>query len=303
MVLGVTGAVSLMQPLAARLSTPVLEEVVRSCGLSDDDGRRIAEKYTEAFAPWVENSFPGLLANVVAGRIANRFGLGGINSTVDAACAASLSAVRVAIAELVEGRADLMLTGGCDTENSIFIYLCFSKAARCRARRRSGPFDASADGTLLGEGIGMIALKRLADAERDGDRDLRGDQRHRRSSDGRHKSIYAPREEGQRLALDRAYDDAQCSPSDVGLRGPRHRHRRRRPHRASALGGLLTEHGAAAPLGAPSAASSRRSGTPRRRGRGGPDEARARRCTRRCCRRRSASRPRPRRAGLPNSPF
>ncbi|WP_018331312.1 type I polyketide synthase [Actinomycetospora chiangmaiensis] len=245
-VLGVTGPVPLMHPLAARLSTPVLREVVRSCGLSEDDGRRIADTYAQAFAPWVENSFPGLLPNVTAGRVANRLGLGGMNSTVDAACAASLSAIRVAVAELVDGRADLMLTGGADTENSIFIYLCFAKVGALSHTDRIRPFDASADGTLIGEGIGMLALKRLADARRDGDRVYAVISGLGSSSDGRHKSIYAPRAEGQRLALERAYDDAQLSPSELGLVeahatgtavGDR--------TELTALGGLLTDHGAA----------------------------------------------------------
>jgi polyketide-type polyunsaturated fatty acid synthase PfaA len=216
-VLGVTGPVQLTHPLAARLSTPILKEVVRSCGLTDADAEAIADRYTAAFAPWEENTFPGLLGNVTAGRVANRLGLGGMNSTVDAACAASLSAVRVAIAELVDGRADMMITGGCDTENSIFMYLCFSKTGALSRQDRIRPFDRSADGTLLGEGIGMLALKRLADAERDGDRIYSVIRGIGSSSDGRAKSIYSPRVEGQRLALERAYADADCSPASVEL--------------------------------------------------------------------------------------
>ncbi|WP_242606728.1 type I polyketide synthase [Protofrankia symbiont of Coriaria ruscifolia] len=216
-VLGVTGPVPLMHPLAARLSTPVLKEVVRSCGLTESDAQAIAAKYVQAFAPWEENSFPGLLANVVAGRVANRMGLGGMNCTVDAACAASLSAVRMAVAELVDGRAEMMIAGGADTENSIFGYMCFSKTHALSKSGRIRPFDDSADGTLIGEGIGMIALKRLADAERDGNRIYAVIRGIGSSSDGRSKSIYAPRAEGQRLALARAYADADCSPASVEL--------------------------------------------------------------------------------------
>ncbi|WP_054814619.1 type I polyketide synthase [Nocardia arizonensis] len=216
-VLGVAGPTTLSHPLAARLSTPVLKEVVRSCGLTQSDAERIAEKYTAAFAPWEENSFPGLLGNVIAGRVANRLDLGGMNCTVDAACASSLSAVHVAISELVSGRADMMITGGCDTENSIFGYMCFSKVG---ALSRSGvikPLDDAADGTLVGEGIGMLALKRLEDARRDGDRVYAVIRGMGSSSDGRFKSIYAPRAEGQQAALRRAYEDADCSPASVEL--------------------------------------------------------------------------------------
>ncbi|EIV91654.1 type I polyketide synthase [Frankia sp. QA3] len=216
-VLGTTGPVPLMHPLAARLSTPVLREAVRSCGLSEADADAISRKYVEAFAPWEENSFPGLLANVVAGRVANRLGLGGMNTTVDAACAASLSAVRLAVAELVDGRADTMITGGVDTENTIFIYLCFSKVQALSKSGTISPFSDDADGTLLGEGIGMLALRRLADARRDGNRIYAVIRGIGSSSDGRSKSIYAPRAEGQRVALERAYHDADCSPASVEL--------------------------------------------------------------------------------------
>uniref|UniRef100_UPI00247978DC beta-ketoacyl synthase N-terminal-like domain-containing protein n=1 Tax=Nocardia takedensis TaxID=259390 RepID=UPI00247978DC len=216
-VLGTTGPVPLMHPLAARLSTPVLEEAARSVGLSDEDAKAISAKFVAAYAPWEENSFPGLLANVVAGRVANRLGLGGINCTVDAACAASLAAIRTAIAELQDGRADMVLTGGVDTENTIFIYMCFSKVGALSPTGQISPFSDAANGTLLGEGITMLALRRLEDARRDGNRIYAVIRGLGSSSDGRAKSIYAPRAEGQRLALQRAYADADCSPGDVEL--------------------------------------------------------------------------------------
>ncbi|GAA4827398.1 hypothetical protein GCM10025787_01740 [Saccharopolyspora rosea] len=216
-VLGVTGANSLTQPLALRLQTPHLKEVVRSCGLSERDAEEIAAKFVAKLAPWQENSFPGMLGNVVAGRIANRFDFGGTNCTVDAACASSLAALRMAVGELASGRADLMITGGCDAENTILMYMCFSKTPAFSRNEVVRPFDEAADGTLIGEGIGMLALKRLADAERDGDRIysvLRGIGT---SSDGRFKSIYAPRAEGQARALRRAYAEAGFGPDQVGL--------------------------------------------------------------------------------------
>ncbi len=216
-VLGITGANQLTQPLTARLQSPVLKEVVRSCGLSDKDAEEIVAKFRLAYAPWEENSFPGMLGNVVAGRVANRLDLGGINMTIDAACASSLGAVRTAVSELLEGRSDTMLVGGCDAENTIFMYLCFSKTPALSKSGRIRPFDKDADGTLIGEGIGMLALRRLADAERDGNQIyavLRG---MGTSSDGRFKSIYAPRKEGQMVALRRAYEDADCAPSSIEL--------------------------------------------------------------------------------------
>lgn len=135
-VLGVTGANQLTQPLSARLQTPVIKEVVRSCGLSERDADEIAEKFKLAFAPWEENSFPGMLGNVVAGRIANRLDLGGTNMTIDAACASSLGAVKAAVSELLERRSDMMLVGAA-TPRTPSSCTCAS-ARRPRSPRPAG---------------------------------------------------------------------------------------------------------------------------------------------------------------------
>ena len=95
--------------------------------MAEEDIPHIVDKMKKAYIGWNENSFPGLLGNVISGRITNRFDLGGINSVVDAACAASLSAIKMSLSELVEGRCDMMLTGGVDTDNSPFMYMSFSK--------------------------------------------------------------------------------------------------------------------------------------------------------------------------------
>ncbi len=90
-----------------------------AAGFRGADRQAIVEKIKLAYIRWEENSFPGLLGNVIAGRIANRFDLGGINCVVDAACAQSpRRAVQMAVSELIEGRCDMMITGGVDTDNS-----------------------------------------------------------------------------------------------------------------------------------------------------------------------------------------
>lgn len=216
-VFGMTGTGTLQHGLSARLQTPVLRKVLRHSGVSEADADVITGRFAKAFAPWAENSFPGLLGNIVAGRIANRFDLGGLNCTVDAACGSSLAAVHVAVSELESGRADLMLTGGCDIENTIFMYLCFASTTVLSRGDHIKPFDDGSDGTLLGEGIGMLALKRLADAERDGDRIYAVIRGIGSSSDGRYTSIYSPRVEGQMRALRRAHADAGIEPESVGL--------------------------------------------------------------------------------------
>ena len=216
-VLGIGGGQKLVTPLTARLEYPVWEKILKSSGLSEADTEKIIEKIKLAYIPWEENSFPGMLGNVVAGRIANRLDLGGMNCVVDAACASSLSALRMALSELTECRSDMMILGGVDTDNTIFMYMCFSKTPAFSRKGQIRPFDAEADGMLIGEGLGMLVLKRLADAERDGDRIYAVIKGMGSSSDGKYKSIYAPRSSGQALALRRAYEDANVEPQTVGL--------------------------------------------------------------------------------------
>ena len=217
-VLGMVGIGSkLAIALMSRLQYPVWEKVLRSYGISADDTQQIIQKIKLAYPSWEENAFPGSIGNVVAGRIANRLDLGGINCVVDAACGSSLAAIRLAVSELIEGRADMMLAGGVDTDNSIGTYMCFSKTPAFSKAENVRPFDQDSDGMMVGEGIGMVLLKRLADAERDGDRIYAVIKAIGTSSDGRYKSIYAPRSSGQALALSRAYEEAGYSPSTVGL--------------------------------------------------------------------------------------
>ena len=117
----------MITPLTSRLQYPVWERALKSSGIADEDVDGIIEKMKLAYIRWEENSFPGMLGNVIAGRIANRLDLGGMNCVVDAACASSMGAMKLAVSDLVEGRSDMMITGGVDTDNSPFMYMCFSK--------------------------------------------------------------------------------------------------------------------------------------------------------------------------------
>jgi acyl transferase domain-containing protein/NAD(P)H-dependent flavin oxidoreductase YrpB (nitropropane dioxygenase family)/NAD(P)-dependent dehydrogenase (short-subunit alcohol dehydrogenase family) len=166
---------------------------------------------------WTEDSFPGILLNVVAGRVANRFDLGGVNYTVDAACASSLAAVYMGARELETGASDMVIVGGGDTVQNHFAFLCFSKTHALSPTGRCRTFDEKADGIAISEGIAVIVLKRLADAERDGDHIYAVLKGIAGSSDGRDKSLTAPRPDGQALALERAYAKAGFSPSTVEL--------------------------------------------------------------------------------------
>ncbi|MBL7549255.1 SDR family oxidoreductase [Frankia sp. AgB1.9] len=162
-------------------------------------------------------TFTGILGNIVASRISNRLDLGGPAYVVDAACASSLAALDLACKELRFGSADVMLCGGADLHNGVLDYLLFSSVGALSPTGRARPFAADADGTTLGEGVACVVLKRLADAERDGDRVYAVIKGLGSASDGRSLGLTAPRPEGQELALERAYRNAGVSPAEVGL--------------------------------------------------------------------------------------
>jgi acyl transferase domain-containing protein len=166
---------------------------------------------------FTEDTFPGHLANVIAGRVANRLNLGGPNFTVDAACASSLAAVDVACKHLADQTADVMLCGAVDLHNSIGDFLMFGSVQALSPTGRAAAFDATADGTALGEGVACLVLKRLADADRDGDRVYAVIRGVGAASDGRARSLTAPLTDGQVRAMRQAYRNAGISPREVGL--------------------------------------------------------------------------------------
>ena len=202
------GSLEALQFVISRMQRPVWKKALQEFGLSSADTELICDKIANSYVPWQEATFPGLLGNVVAGRVANRFNLGGTNCVVDAACATSLAALSMATSELQLGSADMVITGGIDTLNDINMFMCFSKVQALSLDGDCRPFSNKADGTILGEGLGMLALKRLSDAERDGNPIYALIRGVGTSSDGRSKSIYAPLASGQSKAILRAYEMA-----------------------------------------------------------------------------------------------
>jgi acyl transferase domain-containing protein/NAD(P)-dependent dehydrogenase (short-subunit alcohol dehydrogenase family) len=216
-ILGVTGALELVVPLGARLGHPHWWRALRAAGVDESTASKVVQNISDSYVSWQENSFPGLLGNVVAGRIANRLDLHGTNCVTDAACASSLAAIHLSMLELRSGRSDLVISGGVDTFNDIFMYMCFSKTPALSPSGDARPFDSQADGTVLGEGIGLVVLKRLSDAVRDGDRIYARILSIGTSSDGKGAAIYAPTAAGQQRCLQDAYQQAGVAPCSIGL--------------------------------------------------------------------------------------
>ncbi|MBI4061219.1 MAG: type I polyketide synthase [Elusimicrobia bacterium] len=160
------------------------------------------------------NAANRFVAGLPGGVLTKAFGLGGGSWTLDAACASSLYALKFAMEELRAGRADAMLAGGVARPQSLYTQMGFSQLRALSASGTPSPFDAAADGLVVGEGAGLFVLKRLSDARRDGDR-VRGVLLSGGLSNDVGGSLLAPNTVGQLRAMRAAYQEAELSPSQI----------------------------------------------------------------------------------------
>jgi acyl transferase domain-containing protein/phosphopantetheinyl transferase (holo-ACP synthase) len=191
-----------------------------SSALPGLDESKLAEvrEYLESRLPQFNADIaPGLVPNVMTGRIANRLNLKGPNYLIDAACASSLLAVASAIDELRNGRSRLMLAGGVNASLPAEASVIFTQLGTLTGKGRVRPFAVGSDGTLLGEGLGMVVLKRMTDAMADNDRVYAVIHGVGQASDGRGQGLLAPSVEGEALALRRAYEATGLDPAGVEL--------------------------------------------------------------------------------------
>ena len=158
----------------------------------------------------------GELSNILTGRVANLFDFHGPNYTMDAACASALSALNASVKGLVDGDFDVAVTGGIDANMGPVPFVKFAKIGALSATG-TRPYDAGADGFVMGEGAAVFLLKRLADAERDDDRIYAVIRGVAGSSDGKGRGMTAPNPAGQRLAVRWAWERAGLSPATVSL--------------------------------------------------------------------------------------
>ncbi|MFW9881689.1 MAG: type I polyketide synthase, partial [Candidatus Thorarchaeota archaeon] len=161
-----------------------------------------------------EDTMPGELSNIIAGRIANVFNLTGKSMTTDAACASSLAAIDTAINGLLVKDYDTVLVGGVDSSMDPQTYIKFCKIGAL-SEDGTYPFDARANGFVMGEGAGFLILKRLEDALHDENKIYAIISGYGSSSDGKGKGITAPNPEGQKLAIMRALKNSNICPSEI----------------------------------------------------------------------------------------
>ncbi|HYD54414.1 MAG TPA: beta-ketoacyl synthase N-terminal-like domain-containing protein, partial [Gemmatimonadaceae bacterium] len=197
-----------------------LEQAPHFGALPEDVRRAILGEVKASFGARMpeitEDTMPGELANIIAGRVANLFDFHGPNFVVDAACASAMAAFDAAIEGLVEGEYDAVLTGGVDANMSASTFVKFCKIGALSATG-SRPYADGADGFVMGEGAALFVLRRLADAERDGDKIYAVIRGIGGASDGRGKGITAPNPAGQRLAIERAWKTAGLDPACATL--------------------------------------------------------------------------------------
>ena len=156
------------------------------------------------------------VAGLPAAVLARAIGFEGTCYTVDAACASSLYAIKLAADELLSGRADVMLAGGLSRPDSLYTQMGFSQLRALSPTGTCSPFDKNGNGLVVGEGCGLVLLKRTEDAVRDGDQ-IHAVIRAIGLSNDLEGNLLAPATEGQLRAMRAAYKSAGWSPTDVDL--------------------------------------------------------------------------------------
>jgi acyl transferase domain-containing protein/1-acyl-sn-glycerol-3-phosphate acyltransferase len=164
--------------------------------------------------PHAKNRFnSGLPAHLAA----RALGLGGGAFALDAACASSLYAIKLACDRLHDRSADVMVAGAVNQADDLFIHVGFCALSALSKTGQSRPFHRDADGLVPAEGAGFVVLERLSDALKAGRKILGVIRGVGLSNDGRGRGLLAPSEEGQERALRLAYEQAGLQPSDIGL--------------------------------------------------------------------------------------
>ncbi|WP_158633515.1 type I polyketide synthase [Tautonia sociabilis] len=177
----------------------------------------VREDLRSSLPPFESATIPGQLTNATAGRVAHRLGLGGTSLVVDAASASALVALDLGARSLASRRADLAIVGGVYAEADVDFPMVFSRLGILSRSGVPRPYSEEADGLVPGEGVGVVVLKRLADAERDGDRIYAVLKGVGLASDGRGPGLSSPSARGHVRAIRRAYRRSGVDPASIGL--------------------------------------------------------------------------------------
>ncbi|HWE36300.1 MAG TPA: beta-ketoacyl synthase N-terminal-like domain-containing protein, partial [Isosphaeraceae bacterium] len=183
----------------------------------EPDIEAVRDDLRSCLPPFEAATIPGQLTNATAGRVADRFDLAGASYVVDAASASALVALDLGAQSLASRRADLAIVGGVYLEADVDFPMVFSRLGALSKSGDARPFSEDADGMVPGEGVGVVVLKRLRDAERDGDRVYAVVRGVGVASDGKGAGLAAPDARGHLRAIRRAYRVSGVDPTTVGL--------------------------------------------------------------------------------------
>ncbi len=184
--------------------------------LSSADLEKVKQAFQERKGRFSADTAMGLIPNLVASLVANRFNLGGVAFTVDAACASALIAVDHAVQELHRGRCNMVVAGGVHTGQNAAFWSIFTQLGALSRQEKIKPFSSDADGLLIGEGCGFVVLKRLEDAIQDQDKIYAVIKGVGVSSDGSGTSVMSPSVKGQLKALQQAWSKANLDEKQIG---------------------------------------------------------------------------------------
>ncbi|MEU5998251.1 alpha/beta fold hydrolase [Streptomyces sp. NPDC047197] len=185
-------------------------------GISGNEYAHLTTADPESVGAWTP---PGAALSIAANRLSYLLDLRGPSMAVDTACSSSLVAVHHAVRSLGAGESDMALAAGVNLLLSPAVTLGFQRAGALAADGRCKAFDATADGMVRGEGCGVVVLKRLADAERDGDRVLAVIESTAVNSDGRSNGLTAPSAEAQRTLLEQCHGTGPATVDYVEAHG------------------------------------------------------------------------------------
>ncbi|MBF0303010.1 MAG: hypothetical protein HQK73_08215, partial [Desulfamplus sp.] len=216
----VLAAIALPTAKSSELAWQIVMEgkrgYTRNGAISHSDTNFISDKNFIGIPPDITNidALAAKMLSFPAALLAQAMGLGGGSFTLDAACASSLYAIKIASEQLISGRVDMMVAGGVSCADSLYTQIGFTQLRALSPSGRCSPFDKNADGLVVGEGAGVVVLKRLEDAVSCGDHifgvicgagwsnDIEG-------------NLVAPASEGQIRAMQSAYSSAGWLPCDV----------------------------------------------------------------------------------------
>nr|WP_167398830.1 type I polyketide synthase [Sphingomonas aurantiaca] len=183
-------------------------------GISSDDYAQ-AHRHSGRLELIDGYSLTGTCMAPAAGRISYTFGFEGPSLAVDTACSSSLVAVHLACQSLREGESDVALAAGINLMLSPVFHIASSKLGTISPDGLCKTFDESADGYGRGEGGGMVVLKRLANAQADGDRILAVIRGSAVNQDGKSNGLTAPNGLAQERVIREALDRAGLMPADI----------------------------------------------------------------------------------------